>query len=98
MTFEIIAGIIFGGFIIYGLARIELALKAMASLLCDIVQIVDERDLVKLSDETAARLEQISAQKFHDILPTEPQQAYNDGLADGSTALAQWVLGKEEKE
>jgi hypothetical protein len=34
------------------------------------------RELVKLSDETAARLEQISAQSFHDSLSTDPRQAY----------------------
>ena len=102
MTFETIASIIFAGFIIYGLTRIEMVFKELVYVLktinANFVHYLDDRNKVKLSDETAARLEQISAQSFHDALPTDPQQAYNDGLADGSTALAQWVLGKEEKE
>ena len=102
MTFEIIAAIIFAGFIIYGLARIEMVFKELVYVLKTIntnfVHYLDDRNKVKLPDEVAAKLEEMSSQEFQHALSTDPKQAYNDGLKDGSTALAQWVLGKEEKE
>jgi hypothetical protein len=106
MTFEIIAAIIFAGFIIYGLARIEMVLekisRALLSLNNCLVHYLDDRGKVKLSDETAAKLRQYASRPMAMGKPasSEAAEAYELGLADGTTIACQFVIGelKEETE
>ena len=65
----------------------------LSTLNSNFVHFLDNRGKVKLADEVVAKLRVFAAREFASITD-DPAKAYEDGLRDGTTATAQYVLGE----
>lgn len=65
--------------------------------LADIGKTLKEEPGVKLADEVVAKLRVFAAREFASITD-DPAKAYEDGLRDGTTATAQYVLDELKEE
>ena len=69
----------------------------LCSALTDIAKALTEESEVNLPDETIAKLRVFAAREFSP-LTDDPKKAYEDGLKDGTTATAQYVLDELKEE
>ena len=81
------------------LAACETQLYCLVQFHERLVRIMDERDKVKLPDEVVQALTERAGRKFSNEAPAD-SASYQEGLRDGETITAQYVLGqlKEESE